>query len=265
MKKLMLLGLFLPFLWSCGDDSTYPPTKNTNDEQNKDAGVNDNPDQVSDSNVSGPAELANSFCTNQKPLQIISTSLLSAFHVMGNGSDRNYCGGQIILDTTAEDFSIAIEDYCVEARGQQVTINGSIIGAIESGANFTSEVSYLTITGDGVDLAITGRTWDGRADDMFMSLTITNNLNNTQITLDEVSIKKGEFDFGFLTIDELDRVEFKFIEHFNADLTRGELFIYGKNDELLIISADEGSIFVVFKDSKQDPGTLLDSSCSSIN
>jgi hypothetical protein len=42
------------------------------------------------------------------------------------------------------------------------------------------------------------------------------------------------------------------------------LFIYGEADQVVIISADSGTITVVYKENKQDPGTLItQTSCGS--
>ena len=192
---------------------------------------------------------------------MVSTGLLSAYSVKGNGSDLNYCGGEIILTEDNPDFDIAINDYCFNFRDVPLTLNGNIAGSIESGANFTSEIPEITIVGEEVDLSVSGRTWDGRADDMFINVEVTDNFSGKDIILEDVSIKKGELDFGYVTFSGLDRFEFKFIEHFNSELSQGQLFFYGNNEELVIITADNGAITVVYKESKLDPGTLIEANC----
>jgi len=253
MKKYFLVLLALPLLWSCGDNNNSDISGTPKLSQN----------QQTDLNSKSATSLADSFCSHQTNLQILSTSLLSAFSVKDNSPDLNYCGGSIALNEDGLDFDVSINDYCVTARGQDVILNGSIVGTIESGANFTSDIPNISIVGDGIDLSVSGNTWDGRADDMFISLSILDNINATELLIDEVSIKKGELDFGYITFPDLGRFEFKFIEHFNAELTQGQLFIYGAAEEITIISADNGSLTVVYKESKLDPGVSLDSSCGS--
>ena len=250
MKKISLVLVLLHLLWACGEGTTLPSEKPANDDN-----------QNVDLNTDTSTALANGFCAAQTQLQIVSTGLLSAYSVKGNGSDLNYCGGEIILSEDDPNFSIDINDYCFNFRGQQLTLNGNINGAIESGANFTSEIPQITITGDAVDLSLSGRTWDGRADDMFISIAIVDHISGNDTSLQNVSIKKGELDFGLVTFSDLGQYEFKFIEHFNAELTQGQLFFYGTGEELVIISADNGAITVVYKTTKQDPGTLIDSNC----
>lgn len=258
MKKLFLLSFILTFVWSCGNNS-----------MSEDPGLNQGVDAVdtlgttpiTDTNVSAAAS---GFCESQRQLQILSTSLLSAYAVKGNGSDTNYCGGTSELIEDGMNFDINVDNYCVNARGQQVTMNAAISGAIESGANFTSDIHNLTVQGDGVDLEVTGNTWDGRADDMFMNLNISDLVNAINVGLEDVNIKNGEFDFGYLNLPDIGRFKFKFIEHFNADNTQGMLFIYGEQEQLVIISADNGNITVVYKKDKHDPGTLItETSCGS--
>lgn len=251
MKKVLIIIMLMQFVWACGD-SNSPSEENATENSTN---------QNTDLNTDTSTLIANGFCSAQTQLQMVSTGLLSAYSVKGNGSDLNYCGGEISLSEDDPNFEIAINDYCFNFRDQQLTLNGNIIGAIESGANFTSKIPQLTITGEAVDLSISGETWDGRADDMFISIAVTDNISGETIALDEVSIKKGELDFGFITLADLGRFEFKFIEHFNAELTQGQLFFYGADEELVIITADNGTITVVYKASKLDPGTLLDSSC----
>ena len=251
MKKVSVLLLLLFVFSACGDGGTVPDKSSTVEQQN----------QTSDLNTENSSALANNFCSAQTRLQMVATGLLSAYSVKSNGSDLNYCGGEIILGEDNPDFDISINEYCYIFRDQQLTLNGKIIGAVESGANFTSEIPEITLVGDNVDLTLSGRTWDGRADDMFISLVIADNISGEDIVLDEVSIKKGELDFGYITFSDLDRIKFKFIEHFNAELTQGQLFFYGNDDELVIITADNGTITVVYKESKLDPGTLLEANC----
>jgi hypothetical protein len=252
MKQVLPVVLLLLLLSACGEGNA-PADENAN---------GDPTSENTDLNTDTSSALANEFCTAQTRLQMVSTGLLSAYSVKGNGSDLNYCGGEIILTEDDPDFAIAINDYCFNFRDQPLTLNGNITGAIESGANFTSEIHELALTGEGVDVSLSGRTWDGRADDMFISITVSDNLSGEDIALEDVSIKKGELDFGYITFGDQGRIEFKFIEHFNADLTQGQLFFYGAGEELVILTADNGTITVVHKQSKTDPGTLLESSCS---
>ena len=255
MKQLVLLVCVLPIVWSCGDNANNlstgtPKTQN----QTQITGI--------DLNSETAATVANNFCTYQKPLQIISTSLLSAYSVKGNGSDLNYCGGTAALNENGLNFDIALSDYCVNAIDAQYLLNGTIYGVVESGANFTSDIPDLSIVGNGVDLLVTGNTRDGRADDMFINLTINDQITATQLIIEDISIKKGELDFGYITFPDLGPVKFKFIDHFNPELTKGQVFFYGANEEITIVSADNGSITVVYKESKLDAGILLESNCS---
>ena len=164
---LVLLGiLVMHLITGCGDGNAPVDDNATNEPTNQNA----------DLNTDTSTALVNGFCAAQTQLQIVSTGLLSAYSVKGNGSDLNYCGGEIILTEDNPDFAISINDYCFNFRNQQLTLNGDIIGAIESGANFTSQIQALSVVGDAVDLSISGRTWDGRADDMFISITVHDNL-----------------------------------------------------------------------------------------
>lgn len=262
MKKLFLLPFVLTFAWACGNNSMPEGQGLTQDVDSVESLDVLETKPITDNNVISDA--ASGFCDSQRQLQILSTSLLSAYAARGNGSDMNYCGGTSELTEDGLNFEINIDNYCVAARGQQVTLNASISGAVESGANFTSDIHDLTIEGEGVDLDITGNTWDGRADDMFMNLDISDLANAIDLSLEYVNIKKGEFDFGYLNLPDVGRFKFKFIDHFNADNTAGMLFIYGdQKDELIIISADNGDITVVYQENKQDPGTLIgNTSCS---
>jgi len=249
MKKAALVFLFVPFIWACGDGSLVG---NSNEDQIK---------QNADLNSENSSALASDFCSAQTDLQMVATGLLSAYSVKGNGSDLNYCGGEINLTEDDPNFNISINEYCFNFRGQQLILNGEINGAIESGANFTSVIPEITVVGEAVDLSISGSTKDGRADDMFINVVVSDNVSAEEIALEEVSIKKGELDFGYITFADLGRFKFKFIEHFNAELTQGQLFFYGNNEELVIITADNGTITVVYKESKLDPGTLVDANC----
>ena len=278
MKNTFLLIFTLLFVWSCGDSTTIngqdPMIEETDTTLDAPQDTTTNPvDAVIPELPDAPAApvpnlsntlsntkasaAASGFCESQKQLQILSTSLLSAFSSKGNGTDKNYCGGTANFTEDGMMFDIELTDYCVNARGQQVTVDGLIKGEIESGANFTSDINQLSVVGEGVNLSLDGSTWDGRADDMFMNLNISDLLNNIEFSLEGVNIKKGEFDLGYLNIPEVGTFYFKFITHFNADYTEGMLFIYGEGEQLTIISADNGTITVVYKENKQDPGTLL--------
>ncbi|MCI0507774.1 MAG: hypothetical protein L0Z73_16920 [Gammaproteobacteria bacterium] len=273
MKKIFLLALVLPLICSCGDNSTVASQDpGVLDTPQDPAVVPDLPDapappepNLSDTLDSAKASAAASgFCDSQKQLQILSTSLLSAYASKGNGADSNYCGGSANFTENGPQFGIELTDYCVNARGQQVTLNGIINGATESGANFTSDIVELTIEGTGVNLSLDGNTWDGRADDMFMNLNISDLANTIEVGLEDVNIKNGEFDLGYLNLPNAGRFYFKFIDHFNADLTEGMLFIYGEGEQLIIISADSGTLTVVYKETRHDAGTLLtQTSCGS--
>jgi hypothetical protein len=291
MKKIVLVALlFLPLLWSCGDGSdmnqnpmnespglTDTPQDTTSD-QPVDTVVPDLPDapappepNLSNALSSSTASaVASGFCNSQKQLQILSTSLISAYSPKGNGPDIYYCGGTANFTEDGMLFDIELTDYCVNARDQQVMLNAMIQGEIESGANFTSNIDQLTIEGDGINLSLDGNTWDGRADDMFLNLNISDLINSIEIGLEGVNIKhnsktkNGEFDLGYLNLPGVGKFYFKFITHFNPEFTEGMLFIYGEGEQLIIISADNGNITVVYKVDRHDPGTLLtQTSCGS--
>jgi len=251
MKKLPVIVVLTQFLWACGGSNTPTDMK----------ALNVANDQAVPLSINSSIALANGFCAVQTRLQMLSTSLLSAYSAKGNGSDLNYCGGESVLSENKPNFEITLNNYCVNFRGKHLTLNGKIFGATESGANFTSEIPDLALTGDGVDLTINGKTTAGRADDMFISSVVTDNIAGEDIGLENVSLKKGEFDFGYLTLPNLDRHEFKFITYFNAELTQGQLFIYGTGEQLLIISAENGAITAVYKETKLDPGTPLNTNC----
>jgi hypothetical protein len=296
MKKIVLLALILPFMWSCGDGSTM----NEQNPMNESPDLLDSPqDTTTDEPVTDPvtdivvpdfpdapeppvpnlsnalstniaSAAASGFCDSQKQLQILSTSIISAFSPKGNGSDNYYCGGTANFTEDGMVFDIELTDYCVNARGQQVTVNTMIHGETESGANFTSDINQLTIEGDGVNLSLHGNTWDGRADDMFMNLEISDLANAIDVGLEGVNIKhnsktkNGEFDLGYLNLPNVGKFYFKFITHFNPEFTEGMLFIYGAEEQLIIVSADSGTITVVYKEDKRDSGTLLtQTSCGS--
>lgn len=251
MKKITIVFSLLMFTWACGGNDNPAPEKSLNDSSN----------QISSLSIDSSTSLANDFCAAQTRLQIVASALLSAYSAKGNGSDLNYCGGENMLSENKTNFDITLKDYCVNFRGQPFFLNGSISGATESGANFQSEISNLYITGDATDLTVNGKTTAGRADDMFITTLITDNITNENITLENVSLKKGELDFGFLTLPDQEKFEFKFIEHFNAELTQGQLYIYGTGDQLLIITASSGTISAVYQASKFDSGTPLDTRC----
>ena len=264
MKKLFTLLLILPFAWSCGNNNMATDEMATEEET-----IITGPDQPleippGDLNADSNVAIASNFCSNESKLKMLSTSLLSAYAVKGNGSDLNYCGGTSELSDNGNEFGITLTDYCVDFRGQQLIMNGTIDGVVDSGANFFSSIiPDLTISGDNVDLSISGSTKYGRADDMFLNIAVTDNTSGKQLVLQEVNIKKGEFDLGFFSFGDVGPYEFKFINHFNADLTEGMLFIYGMGEELLILTAENGIVTVVFKQDKRDPGTLLDvASCN---
>lgn len=263
MKKLFLLSFVLTSVWSCGGSTTPEDTGaaqgGVDSVESLDV-LETNP--VTDDNIGATAS---GFCESQKQLQILSTSLLSTYAVKGNGSDMNYISGTSELIEDGLNFDINVDNYRIEARGQEVVLNASISGAIESGANFTSDINNLTIQGDGVDLQTSGNTWDGRADDMFMNLDISDLTHAIELSLEYTNIKKGEFDFGYLNLPGVGRFKYQFIDHFNADNTQGMLFIYGDQPgEMIIISADNGQITVVYKKDKQDSGTLITgTSCDS--
>jgi len=282
MKKILLSAVILPFLWSCGNGSST-----MNDQNPMDGGTTQGPggtDVPVLQDAPAPPEpnlsyaLSNSvagaassgFCDAQKQLQILSASLISAYSSRGNKSDPYYCGGTAVHTPNGDSFGIELTDYCANVRGQQVTLNGSITGQVDSGSNFFSDIQQLTIEGDGINLSLDGTTRYGRIDDMFMTLNISDLVNNIEVGLEEVNLKDnakthyGEFDLGYLNLPNVGKFYFKFITHFNAELTEGMLFIYGEADQVIIISADSGTITVVYKENKQDPGTLISqTSCGS--
>jgi len=259
MKKLyaqniviLIVSLFM--LWSCGTSNTDPNATATSTNSNGTT-TPVSSDLTTESNIA----ISSNFCSNETKFKMLSTSLLSAYTAKGNSSDTNYCGGSSAYSEDGANFKIVLDNYCVNFRGQQLTLNGTINGVTDSGTNFFSSIiPDLSITGDNVDLGINGTTKYGRADDMFLDITIKDNIAEKQIVFQDVNIKKGEFDLGFFSFDNVGPYEFKFIDHFNADLTAGMLFIYGTGEEYLILSADQGIITVVYKQDRHDPGTLLD-------
>ena len=263
MKKLSILLVSIMLVSACGNNPEDPNNMQSQNATSLSTGSGDGT-PVAELNAQTNLLIADNFCANETKFKLLSTSLLSAYSAKGNGSDMNYCGGTSEFTENGDEFQIALTDYCVQFRGQQVLLNGTIDGITDSGANFFSSlIPDITITGEGVDLSFSGNTWYGRADDMFMNLVITDHTSGNSIDLTDTNIKKGEFDFGFFSFDEVGPYEFKFIKHFNADLTEGQLFIYGAGEELLILTAEEGIVTVVFKRDRRDPGVLVESSCSS--
>jgi hypothetical protein len=266
MSRFALIVLSSVILIACGGNAEIDRTLeiNADAEAASSSTSSTTPTTVIDPIVlSKEIAIADAFCSNQKKLQIISTSLLSAYAPKGNGSDLNYCGGENVFTMSGADFSLGLTDYCVNARGQQVILNGGIIGITESGSNFISSIiSHLSIVGNNIDLDLSGNTWDGRANDNFMNLQIIDNINANTLQLSDVSIKKGELDFGFFTFQDLNPVAFQFITHFNEDNTAGLLFIYGDADDKLIISGDNGMITAVYTIDRHDDGTWLDLPCN---
>jgi len=252
MKKLIILSLSLFWLWSCGGNSS-----------NSTSITGSNPGSASLTNSpltnESMAAVAGNFCACETKFKMLSTSLLSAYSSKGNGSDLNYCGGSNGYSEDGANFKIELKNYCVNFRGQHLTLNGTINGVTDSGANFFSSIiPDLSIIGKNVDLSVSGSTKYGRADDMFLDITIDDNITAKQIVFQDVNIKKGEFDLGYFSFNDVGPFQFKFIDHFDADYTTGMLFIYGTGDDYLILSADQGIITVVYKKDRHDPGTLID-------
>ena len=264
MSRFIYTLMFTAFISACNDGGNQGNNQNT-------LGSNStSPTTVTGTTIDPSTQamyaeqitLANSYCVNQKKWQIISTSLLSAYSPKGNGSDLNYCGGENVYKVNGADFTLQLNDYCVNAGGKQVLLNGHITGSTDSGSNFISTIDSLNISGKGINLDITGNSRDGRADDNFVNLQVTDNSSNTGFLLDDVSIKKGEFDFGDMTFDGLIQTHFQFITHFNADNTEGLLYLYGQGDDKTIISADKGMITAVYTKDRHDTGTWLDLPCN---
>jgi len=250
-QPIVISTIFLA-LSACGGGSGPGENGNTNIQQ-----LDSNLD-LQDVNLQ--TTIANAYCTNQKKLQLISESLLRAYSPKGNGADKANCGGENAYTDDGTNFTLDMKDYCIEKEGKQYLLNGSISGMTESGNNFTSTISNLSITGNGVNLSIDGDSYDGRADDNFVNLNVHDGALN--YSLDQSSVKKGEFDFGYLTFPTFASAPYQFITHFNADNTEGLLFIYGNADDKIIISGDQGMITAVYSANKQDPGTWLDLPCN---
>lgn len=271
MKKLSILLISLFLVYACGNsskDETNIQTFGVDANANTPSEVPADTPVVfvppSDVNAQMDLAIADNFCANEKNLKLLSTSLLSAYSSKGNGSDMNYCGGTADFAENGPDFSITLTNYCVNFRGQQVLLNGTIDGVTDSGANFFSSIiPDLTIAGGNYDLSLNAETWYGRADDMFLNLMATDHTSGNSISLEDTNIKKGEFDIGYFSFDGVGPYEFRFINHFNADLTEGLLFIYGVGEEYLVLTAEEGIVTVVYKTDRHDPGVLVESSCSS--
>ena len=261
MKKLSILLMSLFLEYACGNSSKDDTNVQT-------TGINSGTpvDAVPPSEVNAQMNLqiADNFCANETNLKLLSTSLLSAYSSKGNGSDMNYCGGTNAFTENGADFNITLTNYCVNFRGQQVVLNGTIDGVTDSGANFFSSIiPDITIAGGNYDLSLSGETWYGRADDMFLNLMATDHNTGNLISLEDTNIKKGEFDIGFFSFEGVGPYEFRFIKHFNETLTEGQLFIYGVGEEYLVLTAEEGIVTVVYKKDRHDPGVLVESSCSS--
>lgn len=266
MKKLSILLISLFLVYACGNNNAEDENNMSGSGIETTSGTPVDTVAPGDLNAQMNVAIADGFCANETNFKLLSTSLLSAFSPAGNHPDINYCGGTAELVQIDDlNFDIHLTDYCVNFRGQQVFLNGMIDAQVESGANFVSSViSDLTITGEGVDMSFSGSTWDGRANDMFLDLTITDHTTGNSIDLDETNIKKGEFDLGLFSFDDVGPYEFKFINHFNPELTEGMLFIYGIGEELLILTAEEGIVTVVYKQDRHDPGTWVESAaCNS--
>ena len=208
-------------------------------------------------------ELTNGFCAAQKQLQIFSKSLLSVFSVYSSQGLSNSCGGEVALTKSPGAFQLDIIHYCSESSGQPLTINGQIKALVESGVNFTSDIA-LSIKGDGVDLTANGNSWDGRYNDFFFTMEVKDNVLGQSLLLDQVNIKKGELDLGYVVFPDFGRTKFLVIKHFNNDNTAGQIFFYGQNGEIVIVTAEDGLLSAVFKQNKLDPGILLDSDCNTI-
>jgi len=251
--KLTIYPIVIQSLVSCGGGS---PSEDGVQIQN-DSFVG-----FSTTDLSLQTAVADAYCSNQKKLQLVSKALLSAYSPKGNGSDTANCGGENVYVDDGVNFSLELKDYCIEKSGQQYKLNGSISGATESGNNFTSTISSLSIKGNNVDLSINGDTYAGRADDNWANLNINDNLTNTPYALDQTSVKKGELAFGDFTYPGFESVHYQFITNFNEDNTEGLLFFYGNEEDRIIVSADNGMITAVYAVDRQDPGTWLDLPCN---
>jgi len=250
----IVISAIILALSACGGDNGTGESGNINIQQ-----LDSNLD-LQDVNLQ--TTIANAYCTNQKKLQLISASLLSAYSPKGNGSDKANCGGENAYSDDGTNFSLNMTNYCIEKEGKQYLLNGSISGTTESGNNFTSTISNLSIAGNGVNLTLNGDSYAGRADDNFVNLNVHDTGLGLDYSIDQSSVKKGEFDFGYLTFPSFASAPYQFITHFNADNTAGLLFIYGNADDKIIISGDQGMITAVYSANKQDPGTWLDLPCN---
>lgn len=264
MRKLLILCFVLPFFWACsnggGNAGDNLDGNNTSELGTKPGTHNE---QRVDLTTDTATDLADNFCASHKNLQAFSKSFLGVMSVMSNHPLTGSCGGGVSYEKDGTNFTVLATDYCDDAAGRALTANGTVTGTVESGANFTSDVPSFHITGQGIDITMSGHTWDGRYNDMFLSMSMTDNLTGTVVELSDVNIKKGELDIGLMTFADLGKFEFKVIKHFNNELTEGQLFFYGDNGETIIMTAENGSISVVLTESKQDQGTWLDSSCYS--
>ena len=252
-QKTIVFSILFPILSACGEGGIGP--------LQGDAG------QLTDSGLGSMSlatatNIANAYCGNQRKLQLISASLLSAYSPKGNGSDTANCGGENVLTEDGPNFSLQLNNYCVVNRGQQFLLNGSIDGATESGNNFTSTINNLSIQGNGIDLSISGDSYAGRADDNFVNLHIIDNATSSQLDIDNSSVKKGEFDFGDFNLPTYQTVPFQFITHFNETNTEGLLFFYGTGEDKIIVSGDNGMITAVYSADRHDSGTWLDLPCN---
>lgn len=270
MSRLIHALIFIPIITACGNsgnpvDVTNPTNSNNVTNSSQGAGAVSS-DPTTQAMYAEQIAQADGYCVNQKKMQIISTSLLSAYTPKGNGSDLNYCGGENVYKDDGTNFSLQLNNYCVNARGQQVVLNGHITGVTDSGTNFFSSIidslNIKNVNGTDIDWDIAGSTRDGRADDNFVDLQVIDNNDGSQLLLNDTSIKKGEFDFGDVTFDGLGQIPFKFIDYFNADNTAGLLFLYGQGEDYTVISGDNGMITAVYKKDRHDPGTWLDLPCN---
>lgn len=251
--QILVLSAVVPLLAACGGGGT-PGDQITAQQQGS--------GNIASADLSLQTSIADAYCKNQRKLQVISNTLLSAYAPKDNGVDAKYCGGENVYTVDGANFTLKLNNYCMDYRGEQYTLNASIAGSTDSGSNFISSISDFSITGKNVDLSFSGETWDGRADDNHVTLDVYDALTTTDYSISESSVKKGEFDFGNLSFPGFQSVAYKFITHFNADNTEGLLFIYGNADDKIIISADNGIITAVYSANKHDPGTWLELPCN---
>ena len=264
LRKLIVFSIVFPLLSACGDGGGDPTA---GDQVTTQQGLNGGNGSggstgVATIELSTATTIANAYCTNQRKLQLISASLLSAYSPKGNGTDTTKCGGENLYNDDGTNFSLQLNDYCIVNRGEKYTLNGSITGATESGSNFTSTIAGLSIQGKDVDLNISGDSYAGRADDNFVNLQILDNLTKAQYSIEKSSVKKGEFDFGDATFPQFASTHFQFITHFNEDNTEGLLYFYGSADDKIIISGDNGMITAIYSVDRHDSGTWLDLPCN---